>query len=115
MTNSGKAFRGSQGRGQMGYGAQKLGEFELDRVDDPQSVRQAFRGKQASGAGAYTSNDRKSVMDGDPIVAADVDTGLKSRYNLIFRENEINHGLSQPLPKPPGRSGRMTVANKGDR
>jgi hypothetical protein len=107
------AFKGNQARGQMGYGSQGMGDEPLRPVETPQSVGRAFRGKQAGGAGAYTSNDRKSVMDKDAIRPDELDSGNKSRYDLIFAANEVNRGLSQPLPKPPGHGGRMTVGRRG--
>jgi hypothetical protein len=68
------AFKGSQARGQKGFGAQGMDsasgddELALDRVDNPQQPRKAFSSKyQATyGVGAYTANDQ-SAMDKDPI------------------------------------------------
>jgi hypothetical protein len=66
------AYKGSQGRGQMGYGAQGMDsasgddELALDRVDNPQQPRKAFASKQQSVTGAYTADD-DSGMDKDPI------------------------------------------------
>jgi hypothetical protein len=80
------AFKGSQARGQMGYGSQGMddasgdGDLGLNRVDNPQQPRKAFANKQQSVVGAYTGNS--DAMDGDPIVkpAQRIMQGTKGDY-----------------------------------
>jgi hypothetical protein len=65
------AFKGSQARGQKGFGVQGMRDdsgddyLALDRVDMPQTPRKAFANKRQSVVGAYTGN--ADAMDGDPI------------------------------------------------
>jgi hypothetical protein len=108
------AFKGNQSRGQMGYGAQGMDDEPLNRVDNPQSLGRIYKSKYSAtyGVGAYTGN--RDAMDGDPIVAADTDTGNVGRSALIRAGSDKNNRLAQALPNPR-RRGRMTVANKGDR
>jgi hypothetical protein len=108
------AFKGNQGRGQMGYGAQGMDDEPLDRVDDPQSVGRIYKSKYSAtyGLGAYTGN--ANAMDGDPIVKGKTDTGNRNREDIIWQADGggPSAGLAQKLPKPAGapKARRMTTA-----
>jgi hypothetical protein len=64
MKQLGKAFRGSQARGQKGFGAQTLGELALNRDERPQSVGKVYKNaNQGAGERGFGTGD----LDKDPL------------------------------------------------
>jgi hypothetical protein len=110
----GNAFKGSQARGQKGYGAAGMGDgFELDRVDSPQGGGKPYANDyQRSGIGPYTGG--LGAFGKDPITRPNTDTGNRNREADIWAADGGGpaEGLAQKLPKPAGapKSKRMTTA-----